>query len=479
MTECTAVAVRAKTEDVGSARIGVADLEIPNLVFSTDVSSAGETTRGEDALVCQIEIRGHAVPVGRTLEKLDAGLLAHVHALSERGVAHLFAEGSGIVLATAGSTAGDRRRAVEGLPKVPDRPLADRRVFGVLTEAGTGGHYSEEGGWGLSQHDRPNPEGVSEATAERFKAARYYRPALSDAGLDAGAIRRRANPAPRALLAAVLRTGPDQAMALLALARIAVALLRRRILRAGAPWDSRAERERMVVNGERARREIVARREGGEDIVVKPARELDAEREAARENHWTEDERFRGHLERRRASGRAAYDTARALHVRLCPGLERKLLHLLRRDGAKPEAEFVSRHRALADDAPDDPEGAVHAALRRLAEAGKVRRVRSRSTGEVFVAATEPLDEPRHRRDLNRLIRDDGHGIVNPWAANVGVASEGDEAEWRDGLEDLDGDRLRDLAPGRFHAAGTAEQSLHAAENVADESALAEVEAVA
>jgi len=476
MTEYTATAVRAKTEDRGSARIGVTDPEIPRPAFPTAASPVGETPCGEDALIRQLKIWGHAVPVGRTLEKLAPELLVRVHALSERGVAHLYAEGGGIVLAMAGSTGGDRSRAVESLPKVPSRPLATRRSFGILIDAGAGGHYSEEGGWGLSRHDRLTTEAMLDASAERFKAARYYRPTLPGAGLDAEVIRRRANPAPRALLAAVLRARPGEAVALLVLARLAVALLKQRLIRAGAPWDSEAERRRMAANGERVRCEILARRKGGRALVVKPARKVDAEREAAREPQWTEDERLGRRVERRRESGRAAYDTARALYLQLCPGLERKLLHLLRRDGPKPETEFLSCHRALAE-GTTDPGDAARVALRRLAEAGKIRRVKSRKTGQVFLAATKPLDEARHRRSLGSLIRDERFGIVNPWAATRGVLAEGDEAEWREGMDDFDEAGPRDLAPGRFRAA--AEQTLHAAENVADEAALAEVEAFA
>jgi hypothetical protein len=476
MTEYTATAVRAKTEDRGSDRIWVTDLEIPGPVFPTEVSPAGEISRDEDALVRTLKTRGHAVPVGRTLDGLDARLLARVHALSERGVVHLYAEGGGIVLATAGSTAGDRKRAVESLPKIPSRPLATRRFFGILLDAGAEGHYSEEDGWGLSRHDRPAIDAVLDATAERFKAARYYRPALPGVGLDAKAVRRRANPAPRALLAVVLRTGPGEVVALLVLARLAVALLRQRLIRAGAPWDSEAERRRMAATGQIVRRAFVARRKSGRALVVKPARELDAERQASHEPHWTEDERLGRRVERRRESGRAAYDTARALYLQLCPGLERKLLHLLRRDGPKSETEFLFRHRALAEGVPD-PEDAVRAALERLHEAGKLRRVKSRKTGEVFLAAAEPLDEPRHRRALGRLIRDERFGIVNPWAATRGVLAEGNEAEWREGMDDFDETGPRDLAPERFRAA--AEQPLRAAENVADEAALAEVEAIA
>jgi len=94
----------------GARPTGVTDLEIPGPFFPTEVSSAGETLCGEDALVRRTKAQGHAVPIGRTLDGLDPGLVARVHALSERGVAHLYAEGGGIVLATASSTARDRRR---------------------------------------------------------------------------------------------------------------------------------------------------------------------------------------------------------------------------------------------------------------------------------------------------------------------------------------------------------------------------------
>lgn len=480
MTEYTALAVHAKTEGCMPARIGATDPEIPGFAFPAEVSPVGETPRDEDALVRQIKTRGWAVPVGRTLEKLDAGLLARVHALSERGVAHLYAEEGGIVLAMAGSTAGDRRRAIESLPKPPNRPLATRRSFGVLLDTHAGEHYSEEHGRGLSRHDRTTPEGLLDAAAERFKAARYYRPTLPGVGLDAKAVRRRANPAPRALLTAVLGTDSGRALALLVLARLSVVVLRERLLRAGPPWDSEAERRRMTVAGKRMRREMIARRESGEDLVVKPAWGLDAEREASRESHWTQDERLKCRLENRCESGRAAYDTARALYLHLCPGFERKLLHLLRRDGPKPEAEFLSHHRALVEGSPcGPPEDALRAALRTLAGAGEVKRVRNRKTSEAFLTATEPLDEPRYRRTLNRLIRDERFGIANPWVASGAVATEGDETKWREGLDGLDETARRDLAPGRFHGAETVEQPLYTAEQVADESAAAEMEAVA
>jgi len=63
--------------------------------------------------------RGHAAPVGRTLDDLSPEVLECAYGLAEAGLAHLWAEAGGIVLATANSTAGDRRRAVEALPPKP------------------------------------------------------------------------------------------------------------------------------------------------------------------------------------------------------------------------------------------------------------------------------------------------------------------------------------------------------------------------
>lgn len=421
---------------------------------------------------------GWAVALGRTLADLDGELLAQVYRLSESGIAHLFVESGGLVLAMAGSTAGDRRRAVVRFSKTSNRPLATRRFFGVLIDAGVGDHYSEECGWGITHQDRQNPVGASEAAAERFKAARYYRPTLSGIGLDAGAIKRHVNPAPRALLAAVFRTSPDKALALFILARLAVSFFKQRLLRAGASWDSRAERERMISNAERIRQEIFTRRKRDEDLAVKTAQKLDAEREADSEKHWAEDERFRRHVERRRNSGRTAYDTARAVYLQRCPDLQHKLLHLLRRDGVQPEDEFLFRHSNLATETTD-PQGTLRVALRQLADAGKVRRVRSSRTGEVFLTATEPLDETGYRRSLNALVRDGRFGIVNPWTKNCAVATTGDPGDWEEGLQELDGSEVQRLAPGRFHNTEVPEQPLLAAEQVADYSALEEVEAIA
>jgi hypothetical protein len=345
----------------------------------TRIATCLEDGRGavEGLLVEILKTSGRAVPVGRRIGDLSPELLALVARLSEDGDAHLFASeaGDGVILAMAGSTAGDRRRAVERLPVSPRRPPADRRVFGVLVDAGeAGSHCSEQEGWGLTgKTDKGSSGRELEAGADLFRAAR------------AGSL---------------------------------------------AVAGTKAERRRIEANRERLRAGFVARRRKGEELVVRPAREIDAGWEEGRRAHWTEDAELRRRTERACRSGRAAYDTARAVYLGRLPTLAHRLLHLLRREGgAVREREFVSRHAKLAGAGAPAPEAVLKKALRELAGAGKVRRLLSRKTGEVFVAAAEPLDEEGLRRSLNGLIRDGRFGIVNPWAETDGVEPEGEEGE--------------------------------------------------
>ncbi|QIN84610.1 hypothetical protein GBA63_19625 [Rubrobacter tropicus] len=324
-----------------------------------------------------VKSSGWAVPAARRVSDLAPEMLARVARLSEAGIAHLFAgEAGGVVLAMAGSTAGDKRRAVETLPRSAERPLASRRVFGVLLDSGdAGSHYSEEEGWGLTvKTGKVSPERELEAAAERFRASR-----------DGGSL---------------------------------------------AVAETKAERRRIEANRKRLRAEFIARRRRGEKLVVRPAREIDDSWTASREPHWTEDAELEHRTERARKSGRVAYDTARAVYLRQLPSPTHRLLHLLRREGgAIREREFVSRHAKLAGARAALPEAALLAALRELADAGKMRRLRSRKSAEVFIAATEPLDEVRFRRGLNGLIRDERFGIVSPWTEADGVEPEGEEDE--------------------------------------------------
>jgi hypothetical protein len=365
-------------------------------------------------LIEALKDSGWAVPVARRADDLAPELLARVARLSEAGVAHLFASeaGGGVVLAMVGSTAGDRRRAVEALPRAAGRPLASRRIFGVLLDIGdTDSHYFEEEGWGLtSKTGKVYPGGECKA-ASRFRASR-----------DGGSL---------------------------------------------SVAETKAERRRIEANRKRLRAGFVARRRRGEELVVRPAREIDAERDEGREAHWTDDAELKCHTERARKSGRASYDTARAVYLQRLPDLARRLLHLLRREGgAIREREFVTRHAKPAGVGSAEPEAILVKALRELADAGKVRRLRSRKSGEVFLAATEPLDERGFRRNLNGLIRDERFGIVSPWAEADGVEPEGEEGE-----EALLSSDHEDVFPEE-----TGRQAF--LDNVADESAREEIEAL-
>ncbi len=388
--------------------------QIPETGADEELSVPDKPSKAEreGSLTEAIKSSGWAVPVARRVDDLAPELLARVVRLSEEGVAHLFASeaGGGVILAMAGSTAGDRRRAAEKLPPSPGRPLASRRVFGVLLDAGEpGSHYSEEEGWGLTvKIGKASSGGELEAAAGHFRASRE--------------------------------------------GSLAVA-------------ETKAERRRIEANRKRLRAGFVARRRRSEELGVRSAREIDAERAGTREAHWTEDSKLRRHTERASKSGRAAYDTARAVYLQQLPTLAHRLLHLLRReDGAVREREFISRHTELAGVRAAEPGAILVAALRELADAGKVRRLRSRETDEVFLAATESLDEGSFRRSLNVLIRNARFGIVCPWAETNGVEPQGEVDE-----EALLSSDHEDIFP---------EETGRAAflDNVADEDAQEEIE---
>ncbi len=169
--------------------------------------------------------------------------------------------------------------------------------------------------------------------------------------------------------------------------------------------ETKAERERRERNVARMRRDAIDRRRRGEALVVEDAAELDRER-AARSSttvHWTQNPELRARLEAQSKSGRAAFNTARASYVNSLPSLAHKLLHLLRRDGAAPEEAFVDLARAEQPEHPM-PLLILRAAAGSLAEAGKVKKVRHRASGKVYLKATTPLDERAHRRDLSRIV---------------------------------------------------------------------------
>lgn len=390
--------VRDRTPETGTDE----DAPVPDELSAAD---------SEGSLTDALKGSGWATPAARRAGDLAPELLARVAALSGAGIAHLFAEGGGVVLAMAGSTADDRRRAAETLPRAAERPLASRRIFGVLLDVGeAGSHYSEEEGWGLtSKAAKASPGAELEAAAGHFRAS---------------------------------RNGGSLAVA-----------------------ETRAERRRIEANRKRLRAEFVSRRRHGDKLLVRPACEIQASRGVARGVHRTEDTELERRTERARKSGLAAYDTARAIYLQQLPTLAHRLLHLLRREGgAIREREFVSRHAKLAGARAAEPEAALLVALRELANAGKMRRLRSRKTGEIILAATEPLDEVRFRRSLNGLIRDSKFGIVSPWAEAGGAEPEGEEDE-----ETLLASDHEDVFPEE-----TGRQAL--LDNVADEGAQEEIE---
>jgi hypothetical protein len=129
--------------------------------------------------------------------------------------------------------------------------------------------------------------------------------------------------------------------------------------------------------------------------------------------HWTEESRLRRIIETQTHTGRAAYNTARAVYVSSLPTLAHKVLHLLRRDGWQTQDRFVALARA---ENPENyhPEVLLEETVRDLGEAGKVRRMRSRKTGRIYLEATEELDAPAYERDLDRIVCSREHHIPVP-----------------------------------------------------------------
>jgi nucleoside-diphosphate-sugar epimerase len=118
-------------------------------------------------------------------------------------------------------------------------------------------------------------------------------------------------------------------------------------------------------------------------------------------------------MEAQLRTGRAAYNTARAVYLASLPTLAHKVLHLLRRDGRAPQERFLALAGAEAV-GRGDAEAVLGGAIRALGEAGKIRRLRSRTTGELYLEATEELDEAAFARSLRRIIHSGHHGIPVP-----------------------------------------------------------------
>jgi len=140
------------------------------------------------------------------------------------------------------------------------------------------------------------------------------------------------------------------------------------------------------------------------------------------EPHWTEDPGLRRRMEAQLRTGRAARNTARAIYVSSLPTLAHKVLHLLRRDGRRLQERFVTLVRAQHP-ANGRPEELLEEAVRELGEAGKVRRLKHRETGRIYLEATEGLDVPLYERDLGRIVRSEEHRI--PTARRRQLAASG------------------------------------------------------
>jgi hypothetical protein len=130
--------------------------------------------------------------------------------------------------------------------------------------------------------------------------------------------------------------------------------------------------------------------------------------------HWTQDPALRRCVEAQPRTGLAARNTARAIYITSLPTLAHKVLHLPRRDGRRPPERFVALARAH-DPGSGRPEEFLEEAVRQLGEAGKVRRMRSRKTGRVYLEATKGLDGPSYERDLGRIVRSEEYRILVPW----------------------------------------------------------------
>ena len=89
------------------------------------------------------------------------------------------------------------------------------------------------------------------------------------------------------------------------------------------------------------------------------------------------------------------------------------MLHLLRRDGRQTQDRFVALARAENPE-NDSPEELLEETIRDLGEAGKVRRMRSRRTGRIYLEAMEELDVPAYERDLDRIVHSGEYHIPIP-----------------------------------------------------------------
>lgn len=131
-----------------------------------------------------------------------------------------------------------------------------------------------------------------------------------------------------------------------------------------------------------------------------------------RQRSWREDpasrERFARRLaelskgggrcgrEQRWGSYEARLNSARAIYTASLGHATYRILHVLRRDGRMTLAELRRRFSSETQEVND--------ALVKLAASEKVRKLRSRKTGEVFIEATSSMNEVRYRQALRRIL---------------------------------------------------------------------------
>jgi hypothetical protein len=397
------------------------------------------------ALIGRIKSLGWAA----TLGEVDAGR-EQAERLADAGIAYLGAHGKRVVLAMAGATGGDVRRAVaraesreRGTDGRPARGPSQRETSPEELAAEIVRRVGRDGG------------AVEERTLQI--SLRRYPPRLRRAALallaergEAKRLRRRSSgktlvvlaDAPKAVVDRELRRVADLEAALEEERRERLKPHASEVERVGgkavAEWLDgfrRAVAGKGLTTGqvrelirtelpfrvgiqdalgedaeiEEWRRSYARRREENAGIVRRDPRagSVPGRFGVYHGPHWTDDPDLRRKMEAQLRTGRAAYNTARAVYLASLPTLAHKVLHLLRRDGRRPEERFLALATAEAA-GREDPEALLGDAIRVLGRAGKIRRLRSRTTGELYLEATEGLDEAAFARSLDRIVRS-GH----------------------------------------------------------------------
>lgn len=412
----------------------------------------GVTLLPEDyALAGRIKDLGWAAALG----EVEAGR-EQVERLADAGVAYLRAHGKRVVLAMAGATGGDVRRAAA---------RAEYRERGTVEEPARGPSRKEPSPEVLAVEAVRRVERRGGALEERTLriSLRRYPPRLRRETLallaergEARRLRCRSSGKTLVVLADAPKAAAGRELRRVADLEAALGEERREALK---PHASEVERVggkavaewlfefRRAVAGRGLKpgqvRELIRTRLPfriglqdalGEDAEIEEWRRSRARRReenaginrrdtragfvprrfgSSPEPHWIDDPDLRRRIGAQLRTGRAAHNTARAVYLASLPTLAHKVLHLLRRDGRRTEERFLAL--AAADAAGrEDPQALLGDAIRALGEAGKVWRLRSRATGRVYLEATEGLDEATFARSLRWVVRSGRYRIPVP-----------------------------------------------------------------